>query len=133
MEKCETLEVSLNCIDSLAAEDNDEEEVEDLIPSYKIKQSSVDTQEPMDTISSRAPGTVPLMDEIMKSADIHTSTCSDVGRAGYTVQQSMKAVKRDYIDSLAAKDDDERELISSYKYQLSREDSHPQDDFKKDW
>ena len=42
-----------------------------------------------------------------------------------------------YIDSLATEDDDDEEevqdLILSYKHQLSREDSHPRDDFKMDW
>ena len=100
------------------------------IITQEIEQSSVNTQEPMDTTSSHASGTIPLTDEIMKSADIHASTSSDVGRAGYTVQQNIEAVEKcDYIDSLAAKYDNEEELIS----QLSREDSHPQDDFKKDW
>ena len=104
------------------------------IMTQEIEQSSVDTQEPMDTTSSHASGTVPLMDEIMISVDIQASTSSDVGKAGYTVQRSIEAVeKSDYIDSLAAEDDDEEELIPSYKHQLSGEDSHPQDDFKIDW
>ena len=46
----------------------------------EIEQSSVDTQEPMNTISSHASGTVPLTNEIMKSADIHASASSDVRR-----------------------------------------------------
>ena len=50
------------------------------IMTQEIEQSSVDTQEPMDTTSSHASGTVPLTDEIMESADIHASTSSDVGR-----------------------------------------------------
>ena len=60
------------------------------------------------------------------------------------MQQSIEAVEKcetlqaslNYIDSLAVKDYDKEkveELMPSYKHQLSREDSHSQDDFKMDW
>ena len=82
---------------------------------------------------------------IQELVDEHHPVVKDLISAGYTVQQSIEAVEKcetldaslNYIELLAVEDDDDEEevedLIPSYKHQLSREDSHPQDDFKMDW
>ena len=84
-----------------------------------------------------------IQSAIQEPVDENNSIVKELIGAGYSMEQCIEAVERhetlegalEYLEELALdEEEDERDLIpSTYKHQLSREDSQPVDDFKMSW